>query len=124
MDSPAKPCPHCHQDVSWALANGAEHCPACGNALSPKFLDGISRGGRWILFWVVFVLTPILAAAMAAGGGWLPVLILGTLFNGGILASLFAKKPVTFALWTVVLGIMLCVAYVGILFVGCLVLKG
>ena len=122
----------------------------CSNeqVLGPPLEEVQTRGERrrWRLcFWLCFLLTPaaVLLSVLLAGlfsnsasgsagqfqrllapFGVFPILALGTLGAGYCLAKLHAKPRTTAGLVgvTVAFAVGLTVVYVGILFVGCLVI--
>ena len=81
----------------------------------------------WVIFWMALFGAPLLTwagAANATSGGFLLLPLVGALVAGFSLAKIYTKTPLAFAGMWIVYTIVVLIIYVGILFVGCLVLAG
>ena len=117
MTEPAKLCPACRQSV---LADG--RCPECGHA-EPGAKDkyGPNRAVLWIIFWALFLGTPVLALA-AGARGFGPLFGSGILSAGFVLSKLFTRDRTMFTIMGFVFAAGIFAIYLGIFFVGCLVM--
>lgn len=114
-------CRDCGNDVTALIAAGESICPNCGSAWETTASDEKGRGGLWLLFFAIFLGTPVLTL-LSLRSGALSVLILpfGAFFAGSVLSQLFVRDTAARAVMTVVFGFMVLVVYAGIVFVGCL----
>jgi len=122
------------------------NCPACKEILPPDFsepwcpfcgcdlahpgsskLPNITSGKKpncWPIFWLAFLGAPILgllSAFTTSGGATLIFPVAGAIVAGFSLAKMFTKSPVAFAIVGISFSLGILVVYVGIIFVGCLV---
>jgi hypothetical protein len=117
-------CPHCTSDVTAAFAKGENKCPFCGARLGNRLVNGVFRTGLWILFWLLFLGTPgyyLFALKTNAVPDFRPLLI-GIVGSGTVLSAFFSRSVVAIIPWAILFTIGVGVVYLGILFVGCLVL--
>jgi hypothetical protein len=78
-----------------------------------------------LVFWVAFFGSPILgllAASARVGGAILFLAIPGAMIAGFSLAKVYTKTPVTFIAIGILFTIGVLAVYLGIMFVGCLVI--
>ena len=122
-------CPHCQAELPSDYI--AESCPSCGRHLStqaeakPPELPIQSKSIYWLVFWLAFFGSPILgllAASARLGGGILFLAIPGAIIAGFSLAKVYTKTPATFVAVGILFTVGVLVIYLGILFVGCLVM--
>jgi len=75
----------------------------------------------WAVFLALFLGSPVLAL-LAGAQGIMPVLAMGTLASGFLLSKLFAKDSAMFVLLGILFSAGILAIYIGVAFVGCLVL--
>jgi hypothetical protein len=123
-------CPHCQGEL---LENYQEtRCPNCGCDLAALQKSTVNPGtpdkAKWgLIFWLAFLGTPILvllAAGARARGGALLIPVIGAIVAGFSLAKIYTKTPAAFFAVGIIFTIGVLAIYVGIIFVGCLVVMG
>ena len=114
-DFPMMKCPECGAGVQ---ESAAQRCPQCGGALN----QGMNRGRLWLLFWVAFLLTPVVSAFTLVIGIGILILFAGAIFCGNLLAKLFTRTNSRLVLMTFLYTLLVLVVYGGIAFAGCLVM--
>ena len=75
----AKKCRYCGQDVSAVVLQGESLCPSCGRSFTNGYNSNLSRKWLSVLFWAIFLATPVLTLLTMAFGLGIPILITGTL---------------------------------------------
>jgi len=120
-------CPGCKESLPPDFSE--PWCPFCGCDLAhpgssepPK--APVKKQSYWPIFWLAFLGAPVLGLLSAStniGGGILLFPILGAIVAGFALAKIFTKSPATFAVAGILFSLGIFVVYVGIVFVGCLV---
>lgn len=141
-------CANCGVDIRAEIANGLDRCTGCGGNFPLPLVNDEARRVRrhWRLcFWLCFLLTPAAVLLVALQPNWFkdavpgsagqflrmmaPIGVVGTFAAGALgagycLAKLHAKPRTTAGLIgvTIAFAVGLTVVYVGILFVGCLIL--
>jgi hypothetical protein len=114
-------CPRCASNVTAA---GDNRCPVCGAKLKNRLVNGAFRTGLWVFFWLVFLGTPaffFLTMPLDTLPNFWP-LVVGAVASGVILSLLVTRSALALIPWVMLFTIGFCAVYVGILFVGCLVL--
>ena len=107
---------------------GEEACPICGYRLessrNARILSGPDRRWLWLWFWGVFIGTPVLAllsAQFRQGAVAIPLMLVGTLVSGFLLAAVTKKNDSGLVVYAILYSAGLFVVYLGVAFVGCLV---
>jgi hypothetical protein len=121
-------CPHCQTELPEDFAD--ESCPACGRALpthiEPKASDIVAeeKAMYWGIFWLAFIGAPIIcliALLLRVGPVFLFLPLIGAIIAGFSLAKVYTKTPTSFVVTGILYTLAVLIIYVGILFVGCLV---
>ncbi len=124
-------CPHCQAELPENDA--AQSCPACGRILPPiiesKAPDAVPKDNSlcWMTFWAAFFSFPIICLlGLYAGGNpvFLFLVLIGAIIAGFSLAKIYAKTPTSFVVMGILYTLGVLAIYLGILFVGCLVVAG
>ena len=124
-------CPHCQEELPGNYAGGS--CPSCAQDLpaqaeaKPPEPPARNKASCWLVFWLAFFGTPILTFVIVstrAGAGILFLPVLGALIAGFSLAKVYTKTPGTFIAAGILMSLGVMAIYVGIIFVGCLVIMG
>ena len=124
-------CPDCYQELPETP--GLESCPKCGYILAkppapvPTAAPLQKQTIYWGVFWVAFIVGPlfgILAASTRQIRGALWFSLAGPIVAGFALAKIFTKTPGMFVLAGIFYAIGVIAIYIGIAYVGCLVIAG
>ncbi len=117
MTESANLCPACRQSF---LSDGI--CPECGYSdPNAKPRSSSNRAALWVIFWALFLGTPVLALVSGAQG-FVPLLGAGTIGAGFMLSRLFVKNEALFVVMGFMFAAGIFAIYLGIAFVGCLVM--
>lgn len=124
-------CPHCQIELPENYAAGS--CPSCGHTLltpaESKAPESPARNKAtyWLVFWLAFFGSPILgllAGAARVREGILLLPFLGAMIAGFALAKVFTKTTAAYIATGILFTIGVLAIYLGIIFVGCLVIVG
>jgi hypothetical protein len=124
-------CQHCKVELPDNNASG--FCPSCGgNLFEPPFKPAGTKGPvnkplYWAIFWAAFFIFPaitLLAASLRRNPDFLFLPIVGAVICGFALAKIFTKPPMPFSLSVFIMTVGVLAIYLGIIFVGCLVVVG
>jgi hypothetical protein len=121
--SPVRKCRKCSADITSAIESGARRCPACGTNIKKHFVRGSKRNALWVLFWLIFLGTPVVSLAAANHHGMVGfrIAIVGDILAGFALSALMRREGEDFIGMAFIFAFGIFFVYLGVFFVGCLV---
>jgi hypothetical protein len=119
-------CPHCQKELP---DNAAASCPFCQQPLpaipeSSSPTPGVSKSRYWLIFWLAFVGAPALALLSLTthiGPELLFLPFVGAVIAGFALAKINSDDTTTIIVTGILYSLGVIIVYVGLLFVGCVV---